>query len=174
MAEPTLLYRFNDSSAYRLLASQSSVPSEAASSVVGSGTDAALRIKVSVDGGATLEPVAAIGLPALAIHGDPEIWRLDLRGDSSRCRVVLEIVDGRDNGGGYTFPVIDFTGRRVLEAPVASPQERWGELHTKEIQPPLHPIRLCIAASDRNRNIDLSLFALRVTGAVRLASAGIA
>ncbi len=174
---PTLIYRFNDAAAYRLLESASTARARVTLRAGCPGKDAFLRVVAQRQVDDAPEIAAVITLPLIAVDGNPERLLLDVLGDASSGCVSLEAVDARGRGLAYSFGAVDFSGWRTLTAEVQRPSEYWGQRRddgTSEVVPPVQPLRLEIQLGEECDVVDIGLGALSVIGSVRLTSPAIA
>ncbi len=182
-AMSTLVYRFDDAAAFPLLETETTARGPVTLCVEG-GRDrsakmisAFLRIALQRRTSDPPEITVVIGLPLIAIDGNPERLLLDVLGDASGCRLFVEGGDARGWGFCYSLGEVDFTGWRECWAEVQRPTKYWGQCKEEGrggVVMPLQPFRVGIRLSERCRKIDVGLGALRVTGDVRLVAPGIA
>ncbi len=173
----TLLYRFDHAEAFPLLKSESTARGPVTVRVERRDENAILRIAVRRKSSDAAEMAVLIGLPLLAIDGNPQRLLFDVLGDASGCSLFLEAGDARGWGLAYSFGPVDFSGWHSHSADVQEPCEYWGTCKaegTRGAVPPLQPYRLRLTMNETCRAVDIGLGPLSVTGDVRLAPSGIA
>lgn len=176
-AMSTIVYRFDDVGSFPLLESETTVRKPVTVSVEGRGEEAFLRIAAQRQANDMPEVVVMIGLPLLAIDGDPQQLLLEVLGDASGCGLFLEAGDARGWGFAYAFGPVDFSGWRTCTVDVQRPSECWGQCKEEgacRVVPPVQPFRLGIGLGKRCDAIDIGLRTLRVVGEAHLAPPGIA
>lgn len=173
----TIVYRFDDMGSFPLLESETTGRKPVTVRAQGRGDEAFLRIAAQRQAKDKPEVIVMIGLPLVAIDGDPQELLLEVLGDASGCGLFVEAGDARGWGFAYAFGPIDFSGWRTCRAQVQRPSECWGQCQeegTCRVVPPVQPVRLGIGLSKLCDAIDIGVRALRVVGDARLAPPGIA
>lgn len=172
-----LLYRFDDPAAFPLLETETTARGPVALSVEGHDVAACLRIQLQRQEEDHDEIRAVIGLPMVAVGGQPKDWLLDVMGDHSGALLELEAADRRGWGFSYSFGRVDFSRQHTCRAPVQEPTEYWSQRKsdgTQGVVPPIQPFRLVVVLDKQCQGVDVALVALRVDGDVQIVPPGLA
>ena len=171
-----IVFRFDNDRKFPLVSSMTTVAKAVRLDIVTEATQRSLRIVTTGEDTSDGESDIVLAFPLNALSGAMERIELETSGVTPGLQVSIEGSDG--DGVGLVWRLSgenNTTGRRVLIASVAAPQDRWdkpGADHTVAVAPPLtfHRLRLTVSNA---QNIDIVLHELRLTGEVRTVPGGL-
>ena len=180
-----LVYRFDNAEAFPLLEVLTTLAEKPTIRIDGHGQEAILRVEASPKGCAATVGRAVLALPPRTVEGLPQQFLLEIHGDASGCRVVMEAFDAGGEPLIYSFGVVDFNGWRTVGSRIADCGLWTGDRSGAEddsqtanrkpqtVSPPIDLCRLAILTGEREGGFSLGLRSICVTGQVRLPVPGL-
>ena len=174
-----LVYRFDNAEAFPLLEVLTTLAEKPTIRIDGHGQEAILRVEASPKACAVAVGRAVLALPPRTVEGLPQQFLLEIHGDASGCRVVMEAFDAGGEPLIYSFGVVDFSGWRTVGSRLADyglwAGDRGGAAgDPQSVSPPIDLCRLAILTDECEGGFSLGLRSICVTGQVRLPVPGLA